>query len=260
MPNTHKTPIPESHYQPYDGSDMARPRRHTANDEFGMAAMELAGHVTDDIPEYEHSLMIEELIQQILEPFKLDPSDPLQPLFVDVDGIRQQLSAALDPDEQFLVEQNLPSQNALAGMTEQLNVSDEHEPQSEMTDHDDQVDAIFTQEAMFDDALLAEVGLEQDLVHETAEGADPSPAPGPDSLEQIIEAEGMNAMAEGTIEEPLDEAAEPMEEAEPYRGPHPYGDPMMAEEMCDEMMMYGADPFMMGGYGPMLGPGPGGPP
>jgi hypothetical protein len=287
LSNTHGISESGSQYHPYDGSGtpavpISQPRM-TA-DEFRMAAMAMAG-VRPGEPEVrcEDGLMEKDFFAQQMELLRqfqdAEPAPDMNERHIQmaIEEARVGLFTNADPpvpdEESYGPASAMYQSEALAAEPADLAPQDsfDHLKQAfeaqlcvtEATDFcaGDEMEPDFeAREAMLDDALLTEVGLEQDLVHETAEGADPSPAPGPNSLEQIVEAEEMDPMAEGTIEEPLDETAEPMEEAEPYPGPHPYGDPMMPEEMYDEMMMYGADPFMMGAYGPMLDPGPGGPP
>ena len=118
----------------------------------------------------------------------------------------------------------------------------------------------------------------------------PLASQGPESLEQIIEANDMglesmmpdempgapdyddSLMTPDHFEQEMGEAPEPMESMEPYPEPFPHYGGMMPPEMYDEQMQQMMDPYMISGMidpymmpgpfgpGPMLDPGPGGPP
>ena len=145
-------------------------------------------------------------------------------------------------------------------------------------------------EVLFDLPQPEASPLEQIITEEPVEEMGPMVSQGPESLEQIIaedEIQPEGAMLEempgapdyddsfmtpGSLEQQMDEAPEPTEAMEPYPSPFgPYGG-MMPPEMYDEQMQQMMDPYMMSGMldpymmpgpfgpGPMLDPGPGGPP
>ena len=145
-------------------------------------------------------------------------------------------------------------------------------------------------EALFDLPQPEASPLEQIITDQPVEELGPMVSQGPESLEQIIaedEIQPEGAMLEempgapdyddsfmtpGSLEQQMDEAPEPTEAMEPYPSPFgPYGG-MMPPEMYDEQMQQMMDPYMMSGMldpymmpgpfgpGPMLDPGPGGPP
>lgn len=149
-----------------------------------------------------------------------------------------------------------------------------------------EMEAIFkAQDTMFD---LPE--LEAAFTGQPTEEMGLLAGPGSESLEQIIEAndmgpEGMmpdempgapdyddSLVTPDLFEQQMDEAPEPMESMDPYPDPLQHYGGMMPPEMYDEQMQQMMDPYMMPGMidpymmpgpfgpGPMLDPGPGGPP
>ncbi|MHC4539841.1 MAG: hypothetical protein ACYS74_08675 [Planctomycetota bacterium] len=142
------------------------------------------------------------------------------------------------------------------------------------------IEAVFdAQEALFD---LPE--LEAEFMSQPTAGMGPLASPGPESLEQIVEAHDIadgvpdtpdyddSLMTPDHFEQEMGEAAEPMEWMEPYPDPFGHYGGMMPQEMYDEQAPEMMDPYMTPdmidpymmpgpfGPGPMLDPGPGGPP
>ena len=122
-------------------------------------------------------------------------------------------------------------------------------------DHGAQMEADFdVQEAMFEQPV---------------EEMEPVADLGPQTLENIVEAEqmqyengmpdDMSGMPASMDEGPVEQMYETPEQMEPYPTPPGYDDGMMPQEMYDEQMLYMMDPYMMPGpFGPMpFGPGPG---
>jgi len=158
-------------------------------------------------------------------------------------------------------------------------------------DYGTQMEAVFeAQEALFDLPQPEAVPTEQAMPDQPVEEMGPLADPVPESLEHIIEAsdmqpEGMMAdempdaldygdslMSPDLLEEEMGEVAEPTEAMEPYPDPFGHYGGMTLQEMYDEpepemmdpyMIPGMVDPYMMPGPfgpGPMLDPGPGGPP
>jgi len=155
----------------------------------------------------------------------------------------------------------------------------QYEP--DLLDHNVPMEDMFNaHEALFDSLQPEAPFLEEAMFEQPAEVIDAEPMPGPESLEQIVEANDMQPgdMMPDEMRDYDDSMMTPelfeeeMEPMEPYPDPLQHYGGMMPQEMYDEQMPEMMDPYMMPGMidpymmpgpfgpGPMLDPGPGGPP
>lgn len=222
-------------------------------DEFRFAAMELAGNSTEHIPKYEDGLITEELFQELMESLR----EQLPPEF-DTNEMASHLFAALSQDEEFGIEQDLQENMIEIQMAIEQARAD---PLAELN-----MEAEFAaQEAMFEQPI---------------EETGPMMDSGPQTLENIVEAEqmqyesgmpdDMSGMPDMMDEGPVEQMDETPEHMEPYPEPLQDGYGMMQHEMYDEQMpdemmdpFMGPemmDPYMMPGPFEPMGFGPGGGP
>lgn len=275
-PHPGAMPVQNQNYLPYTG--LATPSnihssQHVASDEFMMSMLE-RGRTTDLSMERERDDMTE---QDFIEdnggfnprPLKLRQNTEAAREFLKArtegeaaelgDEIREQMLEIQMAVEQIRGGSHSNPQDFFEQQEQTIN-AEYDELQHEMFGYGPQVEEIFdAQEALFD----------------MAEAESPS-------LEQLVEASGM--LEEGPMPNEIGEMAdyddgsmvcEPSEQ-QMYGGPEqmePYPDGgMMPQEMCEEQVQEMMDPYMMPGMpdpcmmpgpmgpGPMLDPGPGGPP
>jgi len=281
---------PSNNYQPYDASvnsHIPRPNLPTVPDDFGIAALELAGAgSTEPDVEYEDSLMDEdffeiqmkllnkqfdgkpvipwdnnELATRILQrhnsdedsEFDQDLRSNMLEIQMAVEQVRAEPLADVNPEP---MDFGLTIPQDFFEQQERMFENQFYEIQPSEFDYGGQMEADFSaQEAMFEQPM-EEIG--------------PMTDSGQQTLENIVEAEQMQyatGMADDISgipdlinEGPVEQMYETPEQMEPYPTPLGYDDGMMPQEMYDEPMQDMMDPFMMPGpWGPMPGPGPGGP-
>jgi len=249
--------IKSNHYQPYD--DSAFPNDQRSNqpslmDEFQMAALELAGFEPRGPKiKYEDCLMTEALFQQLIQSLTQQAEEQL-PIPFDNNEVASQIMDAHmgELSDDMPLDSDMNIQRIQMAIEEaRCGLFTNTDP--EMADED------------FYGLELNEIGLEQALQGQPIEEMDYTAAQGPEDLEQMTEANEIEAMDQQVIEEPMD-GMEPCLEMDHY------GNPMVQPEMYDEQMQYMMgpfmnpymvpdmmDPYMMhGSFGPMpFGPGPG---
>jgi len=256
--------MPNSSYRPYDElQEMLVSDFGGTADEFRLAAMELAGFSIEHTPKYEDSVMTNELLQQQIEALRDENSgqilfgiDEFTHRIQEPDMNARHIQMAIEEARSGLFTNTVPEMD-----DEDLYETEASELGTEYFDNylGAQLD-IEDQDTMLDSVQPDGVGPENLLLDEPMDVPDAYPLQISESLEQIVD-EGIQPMIEEDFGEPMEENIEPGEIVEPFSGLQPYDVPMLPQEryegqMPDEMM----DPYMMPGpWGPMPGPGPGGP-
>jgi hypothetical protein len=257
-------------------------------DEIRFATLELAG-IKSAEPEvkYEDGLMDEGFFerQMVLLDKQFEEQEPMP---FDTNETASRILATQSQDEEFGMEQGLRENMIEIQMAvEQARAEPLAEPNPQALDFGLAVPQDFFEQAEqtfeefyemqpvefdYGDQMEADFSTQGIMFEQPVEEMGPMADLGPQTLENIVEAEQMQY--EGAIpddmsgmpalmdEGPVEQMYETSEQMEPYPTPLGYDDGMRQQEMYDEQMMYMMDPFMMSGpFGPMpFGPGPGGSP
>lgn len=217
---------PSNNYQPYDAlanSHIPRPNLPTVPDDFGMAALELAGARSAE-PEvkYEDSLMDEDFFEIQMKLLN-EQFDGVPVILWDNNEIATRILQGHNRHEDSEFDQDLrenmleiqmaveqvragPLAHACPGLTdseltipqdffqqqEQMLEAQYRQSQHELFDHGAEMEEIFNaQEALFNALESGPSHMEEAILDQPAGAMNPEAEPAPQSLEQIIEAEPM---------------------------------------------------------------------
>jgi len=282
--------IAENGYQPHDdiGTHNVRRSNHpTTIDEIQMAAFELGGaKAAEPEVKYEDSLMEEDFfdlqVKLLNDQFDEPPLIPR-----DTNEVAHHIMEAHSKDNSFEFDNDLGAnmfeiQMAVEQTRADINPEPRNIglaiPQDFFEQQEQMYENQFYEMQQFAELdygaqMEADFNAQEAMLEQPVEEMGPLADLGPQTLENIIEAEqmqyedgmpddmaGMQALMD---EGPDEQMYETPEQMEPYPTPIGYDDGMMPQEMYDEQMQDMMDPYMMPGLfgpGPMLDPGPGGPP
>lgn len=284
MPHPGFMQMSQGDYEPYDElQDVSMSDFGRTADEFHFAAMELAGNFTEHVPQYEDGLMTEELLQEILESMREENGEPI-PIQFDFNEIASHILAARDQNEGKDIDPNLQdtmldiqmaveqakAESLTALNPEPMNFGtaipqDFFEQQEQMPEN--QFDDMQFAEFGYGASMEPDIDAQEEMFEQPIEEMEPMADLGPQTLENIVEAEqrqyedgmpdDMSEMPDAMNEGPVEQMYETPEQMEPYPEPRQDGYGMMPQEMYVEQMQEMMDPYMMPGpFGPMPGPGP----
>jgi len=239
-----------------EGMDLDEPYAHLSDDGFNRSTL-----TPSDSAEAAHEFM---RVRGGQEASEFDSE--LRAQMREIQMAVKQTQAGVDPE---LRDCGLTMPRDFFEQQKQVLESQFREWDADQFDYGAEMEALFhAQEALFNPLLPDTASMDHIIPGQPVEEMGPLAFPVGESLEQLIEAHEMrDNMADAldyddSVMAP-DAFEQEMEPMEPHPDPfEPYGG-MMPQEMYDEQMPGVMHPYMMPGLfgpGPMLDPGPGGPP